>query len=79
MKKIEFENVGYGHVLFRKLQKLMKCCTKKTGHPVEYKSSPYRVWWDYGMIGPNEFGTSTSGIILYFRDDEDYTLAMLMK
>lgn len=46
--------------------------------PVEFKSSKYRIWFNTELISP-EPGWSLSGYVIYFRDEEDYLLATLLK
>jgi hypothetical protein len=49
--------------------------------PVYYKSSKYRVWFDYADR-VDHYGTTIRGfnmIDMIFRDEEDYLMALLLK
>lgn len=56
-----------------------KCSTWRQP-PKEYKSSPYRVWFDYyDYISPH--GTQSRAYnlkVMIFRDEEDYLMALLL-
>lgn len=50
-----------------------------TTPPKEYKSSLYRVWANTGVMIDIGNGTKIVGQEIYFRDEADYLLAVLMK
>lgn len=80
MYEIKFENRNLWSALIDRLldfgikgqMKYAQC------PPKEYKSSPYRFWYNYIMVERPVTKTKVSGYAIYFRDEQDFIFATLL-